>query len=555
MTKKTFFRLLLIIIAVNFIGLFGDIFMQDSSLYAVISKSFSVSNDYINIYVNGNDWLDKPHFLFWLCAVFIELFGNTSFAYKLPSFLFFILGMIYTYKISKKLYNTEIAYISTLILGSSFHIFLSNNDVRAEAILLGLIMGASYYLYNLKLNFTVKNLFLSAVFLAASVMTKGIFILIIPFSALFFDMLLKKGLKDNFNVKWLLVFILTFIFIIPEIYAVYNQFDLHPEKVVFGKKNVSGMKFLFWDSQFGRFFNNGPIKGKGDITFFIHTMIWSFAPWTIIGFSSLVIRCKNLLTRKGRGGINESFTFFGFLILFIVFSLSKFQLPHYINIIYPFIAITTAALIYNSRKKWVRKLLKLSINFYSVAFLLSIVFIEYFFRTERLVVSLSIILVLLILIIYVNIKVSKYNFLILAILSISLFFVFLNMAFYPKLLKYQSGSQVAFYINKYYPKDDIIVSFNDWLLQYYTKNDLYNVRTIGELKSKIQDKNIILVADKTFFADIKKSTLDFEVLKIFESYSITRLKSDFIYYKTREKTLSYNYLIEVKTFANNVYSK
>jgi hypothetical protein len=74
-------------------------------------------------------------------------------------------------------------------------------------------------------------------------------------------------LKDNFNVKWLLVFILTFIFIIPEIYAVYNQFDLHPEKVVFGKKNVSGMKFLFWDSQFGRFFNNGPIKGKGDITF------------------------------------------------------------------------------------------------------------------------------------------------------------------------------------------------------------------------------------------------------------------------------------------------
>jgi 4-amino-4-deoxy-L-arabinose transferase-like glycosyltransferase len=195
MTKKTFFRLLLIIIAVNFIGLFGDIFMQDSSLYAVISKSFSVSNDYINIYVNGNDWLDKPHFLFWLCAVFIELFGNTSFAYKLPSFLFFILGMIYTYKISKKLYNTEIAYISTLILGSSFHIFLSNNDVRAEAILLGLIMGASYYLYNLKLNFTVKNLFLSAVFLAASVMTKGIFILIIPFSALFFDMLFKKRIE------------------------------------------------------------------------------------------------------------------------------------------------------------------------------------------------------------------------------------------------------------------------------------------------------------------------------------------------------------------------
>ena len=83
---------------------------------------------------------------------------------------------------------------------------------------------------------------MAAAFTAAAIMTKGIFILIIPFSALFFDMLLKKELKKNLKIKWLLVLILTFIFIIPEIYAVYQQFDLHPEKVVFGKKNVSGDK-------------------------------------------------------------------------------------------------------------------------------------------------------------------------------------------------------------------------------------------------------------------------------------------------------------------------
>lgn len=129
MAKKTFLTLFLVILIVNFIGLFGVIFTTDSSLCAAISKSFSDSGDYINIFVNGNDRLDKPHFPFWVCAVFIKLLGNTSFAYKLPSFIFFIVGLIYTYKLSKKLYNTNIAYVSTLILGSSVHVFLSNNDV------------------------------------------------------------------------------------------------------------------------------------------------------------------------------------------------------------------------------------------------------------------------------------------------------------------------------------------------------------------------------------------------------------------------------------------
>ena len=44
-----------------------------------------------------------------------------------------------------------------------------------------------------------------------------------------------------------------------------------------------------------------------------------------------------------------------------------------------------------------------------------------------------------------------------------------------------------------------------------------------------------------------------EVLKVFENYRITKLTADFFFYKTRKKTLSNNYLIEVKTTANNDY--
>ena len=278
MSKKTFTVLLTLIILVNFTSLFSDIFMIDSSLYAMISKQFCISGNYIDIYVNGLEWLDKPHFPFWVCALSMKVFGINSFAYKLPSLLFFLIALRYTYKLSEKLYDLEIAKISTLILGSAFHIILSNNDVRAEAILLGLIAPALYYLYLYSLQASLKNILLSALFGAAAVMTKGIFVLVIFYSALFLNLWVQKEYSKLFSWKWIFVLVLTLVFTFPEIYAVYSQFDLHPEKVVFGKTALSGVKFFLWDSQFGRFFNTGPIKGNGDVFFFTHTLLWAFAP-------------------------------------------------------------------------------------------------------------------------------------------------------------------------------------------------------------------------------------------------------------------------------------
>ena len=192
MSRKTFTLLVILVGLVNLTGLLNDIFTADSSLYATISKSLSQSGDYLNIFVQGKDWLDKPHFPFWICAFSIKVFGANTFGYKFPSILFFFIGLIYTYKLAKLLYNKETARLATLIVGSSVHIIISNNDTRAEAILLCLVVAAVYYMYRLTLNFTFRDILLTSVFSSAAVMTKGIFVLIIIYSAIFGNLLLKR---------------------------------------------------------------------------------------------------------------------------------------------------------------------------------------------------------------------------------------------------------------------------------------------------------------------------------------------------------------------------
>ncbi len=547
MSRKTFTILIVFVGLVNMTGLMNDIFTADSSLYATISKSISQSGDYLNIYVQGKDWLDKPHFPFWVCALSIKAFGVNTFAYKFPSVLFFLLGLIYTYKLAKLLYDKETARLATLIIGSSVHIIISNNDTRAEAILLCLVVAAVYYMYRLTLKFTLRDILLTSIFSAAAVMTKGIFVLIIIYSAIFGNMILKKEYNKIFNYRWALVFALTFIFILPELYALYVQFDLHPEKVVFNRTGVSGIKFFLWDCQFGRFFNTGPIKGTGDITFFIGTLFWAFAPWAIAGLTALFITGKRMLKKIL---LREYVTFFGFTIMFIVFSISKFQLPHYLNIIYPFLAILLADFIIGSiSNARLTQVTKISINIYASFYIVVMVVLEYFFRSDNLYISIFLIVCSILLIMYINLSkiVLKHNHLILGVMSTMFFALFLNLAFYPTLLKYQAGAKSAMYVNKEYPQYNVIATgLDDWLLDYYLKSKLTRIEDIAELNKIRTDPKILIYTDDIFLKSMKENNLSYSVLKSFDYFHTTRLNMKFINHLTREKSLGKRYLVKIE---------
>ena len=524
----------------NFSGLFVTIMGPDGALYAAIAKHMVQHNNYSDLFVEGKDWLDKPHFPFWITAVFFKLFGITTWAYKLPGVLFVLMGAYYTYKLAKDLYNEETGLWAALILLTSQHIIICTMDVRAEPYLTGLIIAAVYHFHRSLGKKWFIHLFLAAVFAACAVMTKGVFALIPVGGAVAGELLIKKNWKMVFNFRWILALILIFIFITPEIYSLYTQFDLHPEKVVFGHQQVSGIKFFFWDSQFGRFFNTGPIKKSGgDPSFFLHTILWAYLPWSLLLYAAIVQFFRKNFKQPAQA---EWYSICGALLTFFVFSVSKFQLPFYIVIVFPFFSILCAQWLYSIKAESSIKALRITQTVVVSIMVLLVVLLHYFFRPANLTIITGFLLVLSIgLFVLVSRTDGLGRFKILFQTCAVVFFVnlYFNLAYYPQLLKYQADSEAAFWINAHnsdhLPVVQTRIGFG-FALELYTQAPVF-YSWPGE-RSLLPKKPYLLYADTDLVNQFISQGVKIKRLQTFDTYRISRLKGKFLNHATRHETLA-----------------
>ncbi len=513
--------LLTLAIAVNFSGLFLNIIGPDGTLYAAIAKTMVLKNNYIELFVGGNDWLDKPHFPFWVTALSFKLFGINDWSYKLPAILFMLTGAAYTWKFAMSIYGDKtVANWSVLILLTAEHIILSDADVRAEPYLTATIIASVYHFQKA---FTGKNpwqLIAGSLFAAFAVMTKGIFALIPIGAAIGGQLLFTKNWRDIFHVRWLIAGVLILLFTTPELYALYYQFDSHPEKIVFGETGVSGLKFFFWDSQFGRFFNTGPIKGKGDPLFFLHTILWAFLPWSLIFYAAIYNRIKNAIRKKPAV---EWYTISASLVTFLLFSLSKFQLPHYMNIVFPFFAIITAHYISTLQNT---RLMRIVQNVILFLLITGVVALHLFFKpgVQNIPVIMLMILVLLLIIFLPLLFNASDKYIIIGRSALAMVFVnfYLNGFFYPRLLTYQGGTTAAKFANEQYhgyPAVQLQTRYN-YPLEYYLDAELKNIPALQDTIIIKKPYLLILHSDDDSLKRIP--------LKSFSIFHITKINAKFL---------------------------
>ncbi len=521
----------------------------DAAVYAILAKNMVQTGNYWDLYLYDKDWLDKPHFPFWITAGSFVLFGINTVAYKIPALLFILMAAIYTYRFAKELYTTQIAQLSVLILLTALHLILSNSDVRAEPYLTGLTIASTYHFYRLQHQFTWRHLLWGSLFAACALMTKGIFTIIPIGGAIFIELLIKRKWSKLFHWQWLVVAVLMLLFTTPELYSLYHQFDSHPEKVVFGKNNVSGIRFFFWDSQFGRFFNTGPIQGQGDPFFFLHTLLWAFLPWGLLMYYAFFKRISDYFRTIGRE--RELYTLGGSVVTILLFSLSKFQLPHYTNIIFPFLAILTAQAIAGIGTWGKGLVFYKSIQYFTIFVLVAaVVLMHYFFRPAS--VSLwfwlvAAILWILWLLVFTSNLSDWLKVFYQTCMACLLFAFYLNLNFYPALLSYQSSSEAAMYVNSHYPNQPTAVygDIRAFSFDFYAKQHVHWYFTLAEFEQAHRQQSLVVFTTADKLKELTEAHIPFQHIRSFDEFHVTTLTPEFINHRTRAQALHTNVLIQV----------
>nr|WP_276904459.1 glycosyltransferase family 39 protein [Pedobacter kyonggii] len=539
----TLYKFLIVLLAIASIpALFSGVMEPDGALYASMSKNIILFKDWFNLYGRGADWLDKPHLTFWISAASFKIFGISSFAYKLPSFLFGLLGAWYLYKLAKDIYDEKTGLISAVIFLSALHIITSTFDVRAEIYITTFTLASIYHYYKAHQN-SFWHIVAGSFFAACAILIKGIFVLIPVFAGFIIYWLFTKQYKQLLKPKWYVAILLIFVFITPELYSLYMQFDMHPEKIVFERTGVSGLKFFFWDSQFGRFFNNGPIKGKGDISFFLHTTLWAFLPWSVLFYTAVV----NLFKRKNRIALApESIMIWASAaVTFLIFSLSKFQLPHYILIIFPQFSIITALYLRKLGSKGLKAFFFIqNIIFILVIALLSVLAFFFGFENPYLIIGILIVVLVIAFLLFKGILletiIARSAF-----LSVGLM-IFLFIFFYPALLKYQSGMQAGNWLKQNYPtaKPAVLNYIDAFSFDFYAPGEVKYFHNYTDLDKSKNLKDLVIYIPEQELAKLK-SEYHAEILKSFEYFHTTKLTGKFLNVKTRPQVLEHFYLVKI----------
>jgi 4-amino-4-deoxy-L-arabinose transferase-like glycosyltransferase len=338
-------------------GLFIDLMDVDASQYATIAMELVQHGNWLQLHYRFADYLDKPPLLFWTSALSLRLFGLHVWAYKLPSMLAAGAGIYAVYRFCLLHYARATARNAAFILASCVGAVLMCNDVRTDAMLTGMTACAVWQSAEYLRFGRTRNVLLLGVFTGLALLTKGPIGLVMPTFAIGAHLLLRRDWRGMLQWRWLLALAVTAVVIAPMCWGLYQQFDLHPEKVVNGATGVSGLRFFFWDQSFGRI--TGSSSWKNDTTYltFVHVYLWVFLPWTLL-FGAALWRRGVELVRAGFAIAvgDEGFSIGGFALTFVALSLSHYKLPHYIFITLPWAAVLVArwlAAPSRSRPPWI----------------------------------------------------------------------------------------------------------------------------------------------------------------------------------------------------------
>lgn len=528
-----------------------DIMDIDATQYAEISREMAQTGDYLHIYDRGNNYLDKPPFLFWASAASIDLLGANNLGYKLPSILLALLALFATYRLAKLLYDENTGRVAALILGTCQGVFLMTNDVRCDLSLMAWVITSIWLLQEWVTNKKNYYLLLGSIAIAMGMMTKGPIGIMAPAFALCSNWLMKRTWHHFFHPQYLIALIIIGIMLIPMCIGLYQQYDIHPQKFVDGKSGVSGLVFYFWTQSFGRITGENVWNNGADISFQLVNMLWSFLPWIFILLPALFLNIRNIIRQRFQLKADQEWlSTGGFILCYLAVGLSKYQLPHYIFVGFPLAAIICAQFLretyslglYPRLTNALTKIMTVVgvLLFVGVLLILTLVFPASWYWLALCAVSLSIYF-------FVVLRKQLSGKIVWAgATAMLLINIFLTHHFYYQLMQYQVGNVVGKYIQAHHIPNQNVIAYrvHDPLnaMHFYANQVIPIKDEKGYLPSKVGDYILTQAEGKQELTE-----RGYLLSLVFEGelFKVSELKPAFMRPATRKQATSTYYFCRI----------
>jgi 4-amino-4-deoxy-L-arabinose transferase-like glycosyltransferase len=533
--QRRYYILFALIVLVYFTGMLCDVMAVDAAQYAEMSLEMLRTHSFLQIHALGADYLDKPPLLFWLNSISFYLLGAGNFSYKLPSLLFAILGIYSTYRFAALYYSRQTAVSAAIMLASTQALFLITNDVRTDTLLMGSVIFAIWRWAQYLETGRLKHMLWGCVGVGLALLSKGPIGVIVVGAAIVPHTLLKGKWRALFN--WQIIWGLGIIALMltPMCIGLYQQFGM------------KGLRFYFWTQSFGRITGESEWNNHPDTFFLMHTTAWAFMPWTLflIGgwVSSLIAMMRSRVSMK------EVISVSGFTLTLIALMLSKYQLPHYIFVVYPLGAVMAAAFYDELRSMATAyRIATIIQSLILVAIFMVAVILQYCFRGMD-GWSLSCLIILSVSVLAMAFK--KQSIFALSVLSIIAFNFLFSLFYFSDIMKYQVGGDFGRYVKFRRTKDTAFVSYK-YLAGYeeafYSHGppaiDLWDIGHVNEMLNNKQ--KLIVITSPEGMNELKASGLKVNVVSERLAYKVSVLTVAFLNPATRESVCHKVYLLEVK---------
>ena len=552
MNKNTFLLLLTACIGLYVIGSFMIPLMDiDASQYASISREMLARNSFLQVYDLGKDYLDKPPMLFWLSALSMKIFGVHDWAYRFPSLLFLGIALYSTFKFAELYYGKLTARLATIILASCQAFFLIAHDVRTDTMLVCWVMLSIYLLAKWSEQKNNADFFLAIVAIAGGMMTKGPIALVVPVLAMAPNWISQKKWTFFYNPIYIPGIILLALLLFPMSWGLYQQYDLHPGKLINDRPIQSGLEFYYWTQSFGRYTGQNYYKEMGYFTFLLENMFWSFLPWIFVFLWAFFAKAFAIFKEGFFKPSTELISFFGFALTYLVLSRSQAQLPHYIFVVFPLAAVVTANHWQNTlwNNNAMSKIVKGFYGFHLFIFSIliiaaTLIALVPFGFIGWIGAIIGIILFAIILIQFLSKRTIGQKWFYMSVVLMIGVNTFMNTHFYPNLLNYQWGNQLANVIDqKSWDKDKMVLYKipNSNAFHYYGQHVFANTKDSLQLK-----EGNWVITDAVNDSSLKKQFPASIAHYTSNRFHVTMLSLPFLNPKTRPNEITPFEVLELK---------